>query len=227
MTDIRYCATGCKTAGKPRQIEAPAAICRSCEDNIRKWLASIPTNYALLPTFVEHGTTERNPDQGAVKRIHAPAPMRLEIIDLLDTRRGRKWLGTDVTSDRRGVVGTLLAWATEVIDGRELTIQPHHTVVSLCDFLCRHIPWVIEQGWASDMHAELKTLDRALKDAIGDYRPRPVGKCHVDTEDNVACGGPLLANNFGGVMCPRCGATWDASKLRVLGLALATQEPKT
>ncbi|MCY1312923.1 hypothetical protein D9M70_633960 [compost metagenome] len=60
-----------------------------------------------------------------------------------------------------------------------------------------------------------------MADAVGEYRRPPVGRCHVDTDDGATCGGKLFANPYGGVRCARCQATWDASELRILGLALA------
>jgi hypothetical protein len=220
---IRYCGTGCKRHGRPTQIDPPATICRRCENQLRDWLTAIPDLYALLPTFIHHGTTDRNPDSKATKAANAPAPMRLDIIDLLDTRHARKWLGTDHTDNQRGTLGTVAGWANTIRDERHLKTPAPTTVAQACDLLATQMLWLIEQPWAHEAHAELKTLHRELSDAIGDYRPRPVGRCHVDNEDGEPCGGPLLANNYGGVHCPRCNSTWDANHLRQLGLAQAQE----
>lgn len=222
MTTINRCAVH----GTHHHPDPPAKLCRRCEANLTTWLREIPDHYALLPRFVEHGTTDRNPDSKATKASEASAPMRLEIIDLLDDRLGRKWLGLTPTDDRRGVVGSLLAVASEIHDGRNLTGEKPTTVVNACDYIGRHILWLTEQDWVGDTYDEIRKLHRALSDAVGIYRPRPVGRCHVvpdDTDD--PCGGPLMANPYGGVHCPRCQAAWDAGHLRQLGLALTTQEP--
>lgn len=224
MTDeIRYCATGCTRNGHPTQTTPPAAVCTRCEDQLRGWTKTIPENHTLLPTFVEHGTTDRNPDTKSTKAAEAPAPMRLEIIDLLDTRLGRKWQGTATTNDRRGVLGTVLTIANEIADRRDMT-PPQATVYAACDYITRHLTWLTTQEWAAEVHAELKSLNRNLQDAIGDYRPKPVGKCHVEDEATQRCGGPLMANRYGGVRCARCHATWDAAHLRQLGLAQAQEQ---
>lgn len=221
MPALTYCATGCKRNNHPTQITPPLTICQRCEDQIRDWLRKIPELYALLPRFIEHGTTDRNPESKTTKAANAGAPMRLEIVDLLDTRLGRKWLGTATVDGRRGVLGTVVALANEIRDGRNLKTPEPVSVTTACDLIGNHMLWLTEQDWAADAHAELKALHRELSDAIGDYRPRPVGRCHVIPEDSEnPCGGPLMANPYGGVKCPRCDNTWDAGKLRVLGLAL-------
>lgn len=219
--ELTYCATGCKRNGHRTQTEPPATICRRCEDQIRDWVRTIPELYALLPTFVEHGTTDRNPESKSTKASNAPAPMRLEIIDFLDTRRGRKWLGTATTDDHRGVYGTVTAIANEIRDTRTMSTPEPSTVAEACQLIGNQMLWLVQQDMAATTHAELKTLHRQLSDAVGDYRPRPVGRCHVEPETSeTPCGGPLMANKYGGVHCPRCHNTWDAGELRLLGLAL-------
>lgn len=227
MSGIRYCQTGCTTAGQRVQTEGSSTLCRRCEDQIHHWLDNIPDLYALLPTFVLHGSIDRNPDSKTTKAAEAQAPMRLEIIDLLDARRGRKWNGTAPATDRRGVVGTLKIWLDTLIEDRPLTTtKPVTSIAAACALLDRHRLWIAEQAWASRLHADLKQLHRELSDATGDYRRPPVGHCHVET-DAGRCEGPLFANPHGGVHCARCRAAWDAEHLRQLGLAqaAANQEP--
>lgn len=216
--------TYCQVNGSHKHPEPPAQLCPRCEDQFTRWLKEIPEHYALLPTFLEHGTTDRNPDSKATKRSEAAAPMRLEIIDLLDMRLGRKWQGLDVTDDRRGTLGTLLAITSEIHDGRNLTGEQPTNVTAACTYISRHMLWLTEQDWIGDTFAEIKALHRSLSDAVGIYRPKPVGTCHVVPEHvEEPCGGPLMASPYGGVRCPRCEATWDADHLRVLGAALTTQ----
>jgi hypothetical protein len=151
--------------------------------------------------------------------------MRLEVVDLLDERLGRKWAGLTPTGDRRGTIGTLQAWTDTIHEGRQFTTARPDTVVTHCAYLRRHLFWATEQDWISDMSGEIKNLHRALSDAAGIYRRPPVGRCHVIPEDgDKACGGPLFASDYGGVHCARCAASWDANHLRQLGLAQAEQE---
>jgi len=222
MSEIRYCANGCTRTGDiPVTTEPPSQLCARCEDNLRVWLNKIPDHYALLPTFIEHGTVDRNPESKATKSVNAAAPMRLDIIDLLDTRYGRCMNGLAPTTDRRGVIGTLKVHTERLIEERPLTNVPILNVSTACALLSRHRLWLAEQDWISDLYEDIKQLHRTLSDAVGEYRRPPVGHCHVLNDDNQACGGGLFANPYGGVRCSRCGATWDANHLRQLGLAQA------
>lgn len=223
---IRYCVNGCTRRDGNRRDRVQltrdnaSRICGRCEANLTDWLTTIPQHYALLPRFTQHGTTEQNPETKTTKRSEAAAPMRLEVIDLLDERLGRKWSGMTPTTDRRGVIGILQAWTETVHDGRNLTAALPTTVAAHCAFLRRHMLWIVEQEWVTDFTAEVKALNRAVSEAAGIYRRPPVGTCHVIPEDATQpCGGPLFASQYGGVYCARCTATWDPDHLRQLGLA--------
>lgn len=225
---VNYCATGCTTVvdGKKLRVfaEDRSQLCRHCEGNLHKWLTKIPDLYALLPTFAIPGSAEKNPDSKATKRAEVAAPVRLEVLDLLDTRLGRKWLGTAAAHDRRGVVGALLVHAERLVEERPLTteLKDRPTVVGLCALLDRHRLWLAEQDWVTFILDDLKQIHRELSDAIGEYRRPPIGHCHIENEEGK-CGGPLFANPLGGVRCARCQATWDPEHLRQLGLAQALE----
>lgn len=224
---IRYCVTGCKTktdSGERIRVrtDSKSYLCRRCEDNLHTWLTKIPALYALLPKFAIPGSTEKNPETVATKRAEAPAPVRLEILDLLDTRHGRKWNGTAAAHDRRGVLGTLLVHAERLTDEKPLSTQPKPNVAAVCELLDRHRLWLAEQDWIQFLYADTQDMHRACADANGEYRRPPVGRCPIDT-DNGHCEGPLFANPAGGVHCAKCDATWDATRLRQLGLVFAEQ----
>lgn len=225
MSKVIYCANGC-TSGPDkhrRTTEPPSQLCGSCETDLHRWLTTIPKNYALLPQFINHGTAEKNPDSKATKSAEAPAPMRLEVVDLLDERLGRKWLGTAPADDRRGVFGTLLSHVVRLCEERPLTAGAT-TVAAACDLLDRHRLWLAERDWINELYEDVKATHRAIADAIGDYRRPPVGRCHIATDNDQACGGPLFASTYGGVRCAKCKAEWDAAHLRQLGLAQAAAQ---
>jgi hypothetical protein len=226
MSELNYCANGCTTrhGDTHHQVttEGKSQLCNHCEDRLHTWLTKIPDHYALLPTFLEHGTVDRNPDSKATKAVNAGAPMRLDIVDLLDTRRGRTMNGLAPTTDRRGVIGTLKVHVERLCEERPLTTIQAISVTTACNLLDRHRLWLAEQDWIADLYDDIRILHRNLSDAIGEYRRPPVGACHLLKDDsNTACGGGLYANPYGGVRCTRCGATWDAAHLRQLGLAQA------
>lgn len=228
--EIRYCVTGCKSSTGRRQTDGKSNLCQRCEDNTHHWLTKIPDLYALLPGYLQPGSTEKNPDSKATKRAQLGTPVRLEVIDLLDTRKGRIWSGTAPAHDRRGVAGTLQVHVDRLREERHLA-TPHDdtNITAACTLLDRHRLWIAEQTWVNYLHDDLKQIHRELSDATGNYRRPPVGRCHVIPEDTEKpCGGPLFANTYGGVHCAKCQATWDAAHLRQLGLAQAEaqqQEP--
>lgn len=224
MSDvIRYCTTRCRTNGNPRQTDGRSHLCTHCETQLHHWLTQIPDLYTTLHLFLQPGTTDRNPDTKASKQPYAPAPVRLEILDLLDTRHGRIWNGTAPAHDRRGVIGTLKVYVEQLQEERRLTTPIDDTnVTAACALLDRHRLWIAEQPWVQYLYDELKLIHRQLSDGIGEYRRPPVGHCHITTDDSgQPCGGNLYANNYGGVRCSRCTATWDAQHLRLLGIAQA------
>jgi len=226
VSEVIYCANRCTrpTDSGDRirvQTEPPSQLCNRCEDNLRQWLRDIPDRYALLPLFVEHGTTEPDPDKRSAKRTDAPAPMRLEVVDLLDERYGRRWLGTEAADDRRGVLGTLESWARMVREERNLPRpEGHATVTGEAALLSRHLLWIVEQPWVDEFYDDIKAVNRNLRDAVGDHRVRPVGRCPV-TSDEGTCGGALMPTKVGGVRCVSgCGTQWGYDDLRRLGLVI-------
>ena len=224
MSEINYCQVGCKNGKDKRQTEGKSKLCKRCEDNLHHWLTKIPDLYAILPGYLIPGSIEKNPDSKATKRAEVGSPIRLEVIDLLDNRLGRKWLGTAAAHDRRGVAGTLQVHVDRLREERNLT-NPHDdtSVTTACTLLDRHRLWIAEQDWAAYLHDDLKQTHRELSDATGNYRRPPVGRCHLPTDNDDTCGGPLYANTYGGVHCAKCHAVWDAAHLRQLGLAQAQE----
>lgn len=242
------CLNGCES-----QQSAPASavhcepgqlLCPRCGARLDKWLRAIPDTYALLPSVVEHGTVPSDPGTKHTKRPDPPAPMRLEVTDLLDVRPGR------------GVLGVVHSWAELVRDQRHDTrpclcghARPSHTdnrcsmigchcrdytpvtatVTRECAYLITNLAWCTGQHFAGDLYAEIKQLARAIDDTVGEYRPKPVGSCarvvdrvfptqtdHVD----VLCGGALVMEKESrSVKCLRCGSRHEANEgLRALGL---------
>lgn len=220
--EITYCANGCKTAAKLKaRTNGPSRLCSKCEDRLHQWLTKIPDAYALLPGFIEPGTAEPNPGSKATKKAEVAAPIRLEVLDLLDNRHGRQWLGTAPAHDRRGVAGVLQSHVERLQEERPLTAEhDDRNVTAACALLDKHRFWLAEREWITDIYEDIQKLNREISDAIGEYRRPPVGRCHIDS-DKGPCDGKLFATAYGGVHCVRCQATWDAGELRLLGMALA------
>lgn len=232
MTTATRCVNGCQTRPDddgnrhPVLTEPPSLLCRGCEDRLLGWLDTIPQHYALLPAFIEPGSVDTNPESKTTKNPNPPVPVRLEVLDLLDTRLGRRWSGTEAADDRRGTLGVLWGWARAVREEHPNGLAVPRdacTVAGEAAFLRRHLLWCAEQPWVDELCDEIRNLHRDLADAVGDYRPRPVGYCDAPTEDGE-CKGPLLPSRFGGgVHCARCGDVTPIERLRFLGARLGEE----
>lgn len=237
---LNGCHSGSGDARRPVETQGPALICTgkgSCTERLTGWLRAIPDAYALLPAVVDHGTVAGNPENVRVKNPDPPAPMRLEILDLLDQRA------------ERGALGVLRSWCDLVEDQRHLMrwcdcshARPSHTghctmigcdcrsftertvtVYGTVSVLLANLPWATEQDWIGDLYAEIKQLHRQLRDAVGEYRTHPVGTCKAQPPgqgETAVCGGPLFMDREKrAVRCAECGNTQAAdSGLRELGL---------
>lgn len=242
------CLNGCEARhDAPRSHDPAQLLCASCVKRLDKWLRGIPDAYTLLPSVVDHGTVPSDPGTKHTKRPDPPAPMRLEVVDLLDTR------------SERGVLGVVHSWAELVRDHRHDTrpcqcdhARPSHdrhrcttsgcgcreyrpidpTVTRECAYLITNLPWCAGQDFARDLYDEIRVLARTLNDTVGEYRPKPVGKCAAlrdvpDSTVQVLCGGALVmvkpkpeeGDQRTSVKCLDCGARHEANDgLRELGL---------
>jgi hypothetical protein len=241
------CLNGChEGAGGAReaiQTDPGQLLCSRCATRLDKWLRSIPDHFALLPAVVDHGTVPADPGTKHTKRPDPPAPMRLEVIDLLDTRPGYGALGivhswAELVRDERrqprrcvcghdpaGHITGALNWC--IGEGCECTeyrpVQP--TVTSECGLLAANLPWVAGQAFIGELYDEIKQLHRTLADTVGEYRVKPVGKCaaFIDRPGvpvQVLCGGALVMDKERvSVKCLSCGQRHEANEgLRELGV---------
>lgn len=244
---LNGCHTGHGDARRPTEPDGHATLCRRCIKRLDTWLRIIPDAFRHLLWVKDHGTVPGNPESAHVKAPDAPAPLRLEILDLLDVRPDR------------GALGLVHGWAELVRDQRHAprpcagactharashgTDRRHRgctvvgcqcpryqaekvTVAGECAFIGTQLAWVTGQDWVGDLYAELQPLARALSDAVGDYRPAAIGMCLATVpapglDTDVLCGGPLYRDEDGyGVHCARCGDQTDVDTLRRLGLSV-------
>jgi len=225
-----------RRTGIPRRVDY-GLLCRACHNRLREDLLDIPVCYNLLEDVLEPGTTEADPDGKRVK----PGPKTPARVDVL--------AATDQRGDL-SVIPLLVSWVATVRDERGLSSLPYQpTVQTEIDFLNIHLQWITEQEWVPVFAAEIRELLHGqahapgLRDLVGEHRVRPVGQCQIvrhmsageatacgydvpaDTYDDqdvtVACSGPLLPSNFGGVRCAWCHASWSAPRELVrLGMVL-------
>lgn len=252
-TPPQNCLNGCQRPQDglmtPVSCETGQQLCPACTSRLDTWLRAIPDAYALLPSVVDHGTVPSDPGTKHTKKPDAPAPMRLEVIDLLDVRPGF------------GALGILHSWAELVRDERHIPSncqcghrRPTHDrdhctaagcacrhydhgpwyVYAECQLLLANLAWCAGQDFAADLYDELRRLNRTLTDTVGDYRPKPVGKCAALMDRPgaplpVLCGGALVMDREGtGVHCLTCGTRHEANEgLRELGLIVGAMFGQT
>jgi hypothetical protein len=245
------CLNGCQRGTGPERAtvlcQGVQLLCTDCTKRVDAWLRSIPDSVALLPHVADHGTVPADPGTKHTKRPDPPAPMRLEVTDLLDQRPGYGVLGivhswaTVVREERNQPArctcghmalghkpdGAIRCTARKCKCGEYRPIQP--TVTAEVHVLVANLPWIVEQAFAVDLYDEIRQLNRTLTDTLGDYRARPVGKCAVLVDRPgvpipVLCGGALLMDKTGhGVHCVTCGTRHEANaELRELGLIVGS-----
>lgn len=200
----------------PKTAADGTLVCPGHTRWLRESIDDVVTTFALLPHFYEPGTAIDDGQQVKGKRVDPPAPVRLDVVALLDKRTIARHPGDIVP-----VLAILEAWARLVREERQL--QPcrrQATVTSEAGTLLAHIDWIICQPWVDDLGREIREVKSALHSAIGDHAPRPVGTCPVVHPDTGECGGKLYQDRYGGmsVTCRRCGETWGETELRRLGL---------
>lgn len=241
-TCLNGCHIGHGPDRTPVETEGDARICPRCVTHLARWLRTIPDAFRYLLWVKDHGTVPGDPDAAQVKALDAPAPLRLEILDLLDVRPGRGALGivhgwAELVRDQRqlsllcdcGHAAVLHRWSPPLVSMCRancdcVTWRVWATVAGECAFIGQHLAWVTEQDWVADLYAELKPLSRQLSDAVGDYRPVPIGMCLAMVPapglvTNVICGGPLYRDDEGhGVHCTRCLDSTSVETLHRLGL---------
>ena len=193
-------------------------LCRSHDAWLRHVVADIFDAYALLPHFFEPGTAVDDGRQVKGTRIDPPAPIRLDVVALLDRRTKRLHPGDPVP-----VLGIVETWAELVCEERGIQRKPGPVYLSgVLGVLERHHDWIVQQAWVDEYARELRECRAALNSAIGDHAPRSVGRCPVLSSDDTECNGPLHQDRYGrlSVTCARCGAIWGEDDLRRLGLVL-------
>ena len=200
----------------PKTAANGTLVCPGHTRWLRESIDDVVVTFALLPHFYEPGTAIDDGQQVRGKRVDPPAPVRLDVVALLDKRTIARHPGDIVP-----VLAILEAWARLVREERQLQpCRKQSTVTSEAGTLLAHIDWIICQPWVDDLAREIREVKSALHSAIGDHAPRPVGTCPVVHPDTGECGGKLYQDRYGGmsVTCRRCGETWGETELRRLGL---------
>jgi len=181
-------------------------------------LTDIVETSALLSLFMEPGSSTDDGRQVRSKRVDPPAPIRLDIVALTDTRTTQHQ-----PQDILPALAVVESWARMIREERQLTPTPGAaTLVGETKVIHTNLDWCAAQTWITDMHSELKAVRASLNAAIGEYPKPSVGMCPIVYPDSGACLGRLYQAQHGSlsVYCSTCGETWEDAELRRLGYLL-------
>ena len=221
------CMSGVQWAGSDRAesgravgevgdpVEDRRRVVAELRRSILDSLDHLPEVYALLPLFTEPGSTPPDPDGPRGKGSPKKAPVRLDVLDLLDEREkaDSEAQRLDYDIDRRagarrqGILPTLVSWL-RLAEGEqydqgmkppELAETP--TVATECAWLRGQLLWVVQQVWADELAADLEQMFADCRAATGWARPDPTlcPKCKS-----------LVVARSGGAWwsCTGCPETW-------------------
>lgn len=182
---------------------------------INDTLFQIAELFALLADVEAHVAGPRYGDERHASRDGSPAPGRVEVMALTDSR-AKTPIDLDGEDDIPDLPGSLASWARIVVEERG--IDPAvigSDVASSVKILRRERTWIARQAWLDDYVSELAALHRAVALAVGDSMwPRPIGKCPNDQAPLYYTAG------LDEVTCRRCKATWAGVHLARLLLIL-------
>jgi hypothetical protein len=201
---------------KPKKAQH-GFICANHYEKLGSALEDILELCSLLFYFYEPGTATDDGRQVHGTRIDPPSPVRLDVVALMDPRTKQLH-----PSDPVPVLAIIESWAKLVREERGLEAPTTTSILSEeIHLLSRHWAWIVEQAWVDDFANEIRDCQSALKSAIGEHSPRPVGKCPITTDEGT-CQGNLYQDRYGrlGVTCRKCGEVWGETELRRLGLVL-------
>lgn len=202
----------CTNCQKPLwEDELDRQACRPCQNRAAQHLATIGELYPILntTTALTPGSRTTNSNGAAPAKIHAPLPLRVDVLDLTAP----------------GGIGTRLqaiedAW--RLAFGRRIHVQTFAggrinqatDVPGHLTFLAINLERACESydSISHDMK-ELAALAGACKAALANG-PRPacvqIGTCPTRLDDQTICGTPLTAKtDRHTITCTSCGTRWD------------------
>lgn len=174
--DTPACITEhCTRLLRQPELDAGQWICLPCIRTMRSWLAELPAQLIVL-----RASTQRESAGSPVRSgtRTPPLPGREDVLNLL----GPSAAGNvhDPYGDQCGplpIAATLGAWVRLI--GEELRIDPPlpATEEGLASWLAQRLTWAAGQLWVGELHAELKSLIRMVRNSTR-VRPgtRPVSR---------------------------------------------------
>lgn len=201
--------TGCQ---RPlRENELTRHACRPCQDRATRHLDTIRDLYPHLNTAAALTPTARagRSDGPAPSKIHAPLPLRVDVIDL--TAPGGIGTRLQAIEDSWRIAFGRPVHVRTFAGGRtsQTTDVPGHLT-----FIAMNLERACESyDSIGDDLTELARLAAACQAAL-DTSPRParvqVGTCPARLDGSNVCGTALTASTGRHtITCPGCGNRWD------------------
>ena len=174
---------------------------RTIADRVYRWLLELPDDMALLPDVL---TGVGGADGGKTPPCERSV-FRVAVADLLDERRKTGYASSDAVAQvgkvareagrRYGVLWELSMWARmadEDMTNAGVDHTPtadHTTILTECDWLLRHHPWITTCEWADEYFDSVRSIVRDVRQAMGERRPyQPRCECgwHIQARDQGA-----------------------------------------
>lgn len=179
-TIMNGCCTTCPRTLTP--AEADRYACTACVYRMRAWLTELPAELDTLTGLLEPagGRTQGSIHGG---RAHSPAPLRLDVLDLIGPGG---YVDPDPGGDQEGsppVWAVLTAWARYIASqypvrwtdqygtarigpcGDVVAVSRHGTTAAAwCSWLAGYLGFAAGESWVRQLYAELQELMIRVRD---------------------------------------------------------------
>jgi hypothetical protein len=193
----------------PRKTTARRRCCEVCQHELATLLDELNDRLPLLPDMLVPSGV---PSSIRLARDASPAPLRVDVLALLDDRG-------DLS-----VLGVLAPYADILATERRLSGQ-----VDPIRSLRAHLEWVAAADWLEDFTKTLRRIGGEVRRVLGE-EAKAVATCHREVATRVTvvagerielpveCRGVITASVYSDTAtCVRCGDPWPRSRWQMLG----------
>lgn len=198
------------TARPPRRPVPPRRACDICVHDLGGLLDELDDRLPLLPDLLVPSGV---PSSVRLARDASPAPLRVDVLALLDDRG-------DLS-----VIGVLQPFADALAADRRLSGQ-----VDPIRSLRAHLEWISAADWLEPFAKALRRITEEVRRVLGE-QARPVATCRREVstrtetrpdgtrvEVSIECRGAIMASAWSDTaVCARCGDVWERARWQHLG----------
>jgi len=216
-------------------------ICPGCQGQLRNALQQLPGLLAELEvTTTRQAVTTRGGGGVVTKASEEPIPFDVDAseMDWVVRNTVTTW-ARDIVEEHYGRLPAPVPGPTCVacfhpscaeirtrIDLHRKATPPKH-FAALCGWIAHHLPWIVQQPWAQQIHDEITSIRPFANRTVDNREDRYAGPCTAqvvaldlieadglvgfDTADRQ-CGADLrLRSGAQRIVCRACGADYDAA----------------